>query len=311
MTLTIFRFFHSRTIQDIPLTQTLRNTPTCVVEVVAFATVRKLIANNGVTFEDIDATKAFLSPSRRLVDLHKKSDLPQWPALKEALSIQIPRQEFTPKALHADFLELFCNNRNCVISFCSTHEHTSSPRPRAPKIPYSKLGDTTSRPCGNRCFLEPSSSVDLLVHGTAWDSNDIELLHCILKFSPDILPCDLAMICRKPCREVHRQRAELRSSVADLPVDKHRNRSNNLPRDFEEDSTVFTPPLPCQHQGPCNNRTACACYKNKARCHTRCGCTKTCPRRWKGCSCAKRRAGATVGVCRTNHCSCFREKLQV
>lgn len=50
----------------------------------------------------------------------------------------------------------------------------------------------------------PSSGTD--THNwdqeTHWDEVDIEMLHSTLKFSPDSFPCDLSIICRKPCQEV-------------------------------------------------------------------------------------------------------------
>ncbi|RXW24257.1 hypothetical protein EST38_g1608 [Candolleomyces aberdarensis] len=41
------------------------------------------------------------------------------------------------------------------------------------------------------------------------DSEDLEMLRNILKLSPDALPCDLAVICRKPCDQVFANRKSL------------------------------------------------------------------------------------------------------
>lgn len=36
-----------------------------------------------------------------------------------------------------------------------------------------------------------------------WETEaDIETLVSLLKILPDLLPCELAILCRKPCREV-------------------------------------------------------------------------------------------------------------
>ena len=83
---------------------------------------------------------------------------------------------------------------------------------------------------------------------------------------------------------------------------------------------------PCKHDGPCDSRSNCACFENKAHCRNTCRCTKTCVyyclfivvsffyisisiipglRRWKGCTCAK-----TGDVCGTKRCSCFKSNVE-
>ena len=37
---------------------------------------------------------------------------------------------------------------------------------------------------------------------TAWEDWDWEEFRTILGMAPDALPCQLAVLCRKPCREV-------------------------------------------------------------------------------------------------------------
>lgn len=38
---------------------------------------------------------------------------------------------------------------------------------------------------------------------TTWDKHDEQMLRLVLDLSPDLLPCGLSVICRKPCNEVH------------------------------------------------------------------------------------------------------------
>lgn len=38
--------------------------------------------------------------------------------------------------------------------------------------------------------------------GTSWTKEDHEVLDLTLRYAPDTTPCDLSIICRKPCREV-------------------------------------------------------------------------------------------------------------
>ena len=90
-------------------------------------------------------------------------------------------------------------------------------------------------------------------------------------------------------------------------------------------SSIHSRNRPCKHDGPCDSRSNCPCFENKAHCRNTCRCTKTCGyyylfivvsfylhlslkpglRRWKGCTCAK-----TGDVCGTRRCSCFRSNVE-
>ena len=71
-----------------------------------------------------------------------------------------------------------------------------------PKVPYIKIGEGVSHPCGTECFLQPPRNSTSLCHATIWTTQDVDFLFSLLNYTPDISPCDLAIICRKPCREV-------------------------------------------------------------------------------------------------------------
>ncbi len=133
------------------------------------------------------------------------------------------------------FLDRFCSNLNCVTSFCPTHcacfnfsptplalnEHIAvqvrTPVPVAPSIDPEKLGEAVMEPCGRNCFMHPTTGDSAIVRppvahntsspkfhgqGSLWTPTDIETLHVTLDYAPDTLPCDLAVIVRKPCCEV-------------------------------------------------------------------------------------------------------------
>ena len=40
------------------------------------------------------------------------------------------------------------------------------------------------------------------IQPSVWTESEIQTLRILMDYSPDILPCDAAIICRKPCREV-------------------------------------------------------------------------------------------------------------
>jgi hypothetical protein len=82
------------------------------------------------------------------------------------------------------------------------------------------MRDSEGIPCGDECFrnnnefavrVSPYSylslaCVCLLYFGPQgyiqWDDADLTTLKTILNITPDLYPCELAVLCRKPCREV-------------------------------------------------------------------------------------------------------------
>ena len=55
-------------------------------------------------------------------------------------------------------------------------------------------------PCGPKCFRNIERG-DMSEEIT-WEDWDWEEFKSILEIAPDALPCQLAVLCRKPCREV-------------------------------------------------------------------------------------------------------------
>ncbi|KAJ7149002.1 hypothetical protein C8R43DRAFT_952245 [Mycena crocata] len=104
-------------------------------------------------------------------------------------------------------LAKFCSNLNCLVHNCHVHIDPEWHRINPPYIPkqprltcnalYSKEGD----PCGEDCFrhLDPST-MDIEVR------YDCTFLDSLFKIRPDELPCDLAPICRIPCKQVYLRR---------------------------------------------------------------------------------------------------------
>ncbi|KAF8162122.1 hypothetical protein BJ912DRAFT_915191 [Pholiota molesta] len=143
--------------------------------------------------------------------------------------------------------------------------------------------------------MQPMSNVDTI--RTVWTAEDTELLYVTLDYAPDTLPCDLAVICRKPCREVC-----INSYGLFLATKTSRDKNRYI---VNANTTNPRYRLPCQHTGPCDAKAKCACFLTRAPCYSRCGCNKSCPRKWKGCSCAK-----AAKVCGTKKCSCFRAFIE-
>lgn len=91
-----------------------------------------------------------------------------------------------------------------------------------PKLTSTNLKSTKGKPCSEDCFRLVDEEEDYLVNindfpilttnvfnskdGIFWeDEDDTKRIESILKLIPDQSPCDLAVICRKQCREVRDQ----------------------------------------------------------------------------------------------------------
>lgn len=168
---------------------------------------------------------------------------PSWQSMNTRRPLLPPQDNvMSPRETLNYFLERFCSNLNCVTSFCTTHcgfflyllapflciysfqcRHERRARWRPKSIPQSlgkpckiPVGETVSctpplatHPSYVRCQCTIPHSPTFHVQGTLWTPTDIEMLHVTLDYAPDTLPCDLAVIVRKPCREV-RPTASLR-----------------------------------------------------------------------------------------------------
>jgi histone-lysine N-methyltransferase EZH2 len=103
---------------------------------------------------------------------------------------------------------------------------TQTPNFTPPKVSYRKLGDSIVRPCGAQCFLRPAINSTSIALATVWIAKDTRMLFSILDYVPDASSCDLAKICRKPCREVHAQRAGYQSPFKQ--GEKGKNTTNSV-----------------------------------------------------------------------------------
>ncbi|KAF8803025.1 SET domain-containing protein [Phlegmacium glaucopus] len=270
------------------------------LEVINIETTRSLLQDYEMTPADIDRSGILPLLVDQIIKSGRRRDMPKWRS--HGPSANLPRLVTStadrPKEILDYFLSTFCNNFNCMTGYCTTHlVDTHLPNAVPPKISYSKTHESVREPCGLECFLQAASSSNNIA--SFWTQKDIETLFAILEYSPDTLPCDLAIICRKPCREVYRHRTLYRGP----PQSEKGKQVSHC--SFEESVRVFVPNRPCKHDGPCDSRSNCPCFVNKAHCRSTCRCVKTCQRRWKGCTCAK-----TEKPCGTKKCSCFRAGVE-
>ncbi|KAF8886794.1 hypothetical protein BD779DRAFT_1529722 [Infundibulicybe gibba] len=227
---------------------------------------------------------------KRIVDLPRNV----FPGPHLSQTQQLPR-ETKSSYLLTNLLRDFCHNANCVVGFCSIHVG-DIPLPKIVQPQVSSNAFPITPPCGRRCFLLGETSALEVI----WDEREIDLLKTVLDYSPDLPPCDLAVICDKPCREVFSHRCRI------IPDPPPTNESTQpiLPRfSSDHDASQFVPEGPCGHDGPCSVESRCRCALNGAQCESSCRCDKSCYRRGRGCHCRKPRNG--IKPCKTERCPCF------
>ncbi|KAJ7608272.1 hypothetical protein DFH06DRAFT_1149007 [Mycena polygramma] len=123
----------------------------------------------------------------------------------------------------------FCPNLNCLTHNCRVHgtynsqtwvarlipglvnydwECLTAPiEPKEPRHTSQDLHAQAENPCENQCFLLlAEEDMDVDDHMSA---NCLELLQSMLKLEPDMLPCDLAVICKIECRRVFLRRQHI------------------------------------------------------------------------------------------------------
>ncbi|KAG2009911.1 Setd1a protein [Coprinopsis cinerea AmutBmut pab1-1] len=303
-------------------------------EVIKLETARHLFYDKGFGFDEIENIPGFDARLRiddcdGLVWASAQRDLPfiHWYGInqgdgEESSGVPAPSTtKFIPssiaqltdgsagKGLFAEVQKAsgnFCPHLNCLKSYfphCRMHGVPPIQEQR-PKKPLAKFAD--GQRCGDFCYRriprEHRTHEELVKLGLDWTQTEIALLSDILKLSPDSSPCDLAVICRKPCMEVLATRCRIHPDpdVLDYQVDELEGapaapteewfRDNRLDRDggILAGNDLYHPLQPCSHPGPCGSQESnCPCYKARHHCSRNCRCSMKCRLRRKGCKCGR------------------------
>ena len=126
----------------------------------------------------------------------------------------------------------FCDNPGCIQAFCPHHGRCLSCSQRLVDYIHNSAQEFPPLPpavarvasndypegvsCGDMCFREIDEAfqvkfvwslisvllTDYQEDSVQWGDPEIEELLCILEIIPDTVPCGLAKLVRKPCREV-------------------------------------------------------------------------------------------------------------
>ncbi|KAJ3543173.1 hypothetical protein NM688_g5891 [Phlebia brevispora] len=201
------------------------------VKWICIETARRVHFEHGVHLSDIDASGVLpfkILPhgnplgektTQPLLWWMKQTDPPDWPPLREAivlLSQEITctgERDWSQRA--QDLLRLFCANLNCTQAYCWSHAaeiHNLSKDTRYQSFRSSSAPEEPCIPCGQDCCLhanaESETRPDL-------DYSDMHMLFLLFALSPEASACDLAVVSRIPCREVHAHRQMWRLSLGD------------------------------------------------------------------------------------------------
>ncbi|KAF9008270.1 hypothetical protein BDQ17DRAFT_1407044 [Cyathus striatus] len=269
-----------------------------------------------ITLEDIDAANVLplkllpvedknLAPGREgVLKACQRRDFPSWPPNPSPVP-SVSKISTRPKEILEGLSKCFCNNLNCIVGFCQLHVNEMPiPNAVAPTLSMESILRSIEKECGPECCLRGPAAARSIP--TDWSENDHELLEMVLKYDPDAVPCDLAVICRKPCYEIQKYREQNLTPSVPLGRGTKRNASARSGNYHDYDSREFVPNDPCSHTGPCSPAFNCQCYQNAAHCSSACRCSKTCPRRLF-CSCTKTKKG---NACTSDKCPCMRAKRE-
>ncbi|RDB18660.1 Histone-lysine N-methyltransferase EZH1 [Hypsizygus marmoreus] len=188
------------------------------LEVIVSQTVHKLHTSHRLSLRSIDETKllpfSLLSSPRGLLYTSRRRDFPKWPKLGSTSS---PLPYISPHAAAGpNEMRPPDSSPPIDVDFATTKVGDyAMPEPIPATLPSTALAHSLDTPCGPECFL--LACLLRLEQGTFWSSSDVDLLHTVLSLSPDLSPCTLASICRKPCQEVFKKRRRIFSDTDLLP----------------------------------------------------------------------------------------------
>ncbi|KAI0312596.1 hypothetical protein OF83DRAFT_1250200 [Amylostereum chailletii] len=282
------------------------------VEFIALETAARLQESHGMSMRMIDDTHVLpwrLLPhddDNGLLQRGSQRDFHPWPKPTPARLYARAENTRPPRAINDLYARVeamhrvFCPSLSCVRAACALHP---SPRPMRAldRIRY-KTDDFATLvdvPCGQGCFLSDAprdaTSID-------WSPGELADLRGVLRIEPDGIPCDLAVVVRKPCWEVLHMRPFALPTVLSKPKPRRRGPLKRALKMRDDNPDSFTPIDPCTHPGPCDATTQCPCWRDSLHCERNCHCPDACKRRWRGCRC--KATSASRAVCGTTRCPC-------
>ncbi|KAH0834189.1 hypothetical protein J3R83DRAFT_11501 [Lanmaoa asiatica] len=277
------------------------------VEMIQIETVRRLHSMHEIDTQEIDRMSMFKEfrhfHNTGLLWEQSQRDVLHWPGAfrfqenrEEQLPVYTPDPDDLRQRLMSN-LRAFCPSINCLHSVCETHGqmHVSSYIPsRKPQMTGQDMILSEGVPCGSNCFRHIQDFERFMSH----HAGSIDTLETILGIAPDLFPCQLAIICLKPCKQVFVQRLQLFPDHTILPfTDAESSHLQQRRRGKRK------PKFACAHSGSCTSNH-CPCYVKKQHCSLMCRCGVKCERQWPSCNCANGRCLSTC-PCAKNGRECI------
>ncbi|KAL4065492.1 hypothetical protein V8B97DRAFT_1875329 [Scleroderma yunnanense] len=315
------------------------------LDMIQLETIWKLHVIHDLSMSDINRMH-ILKPTRTshntglLWDCMQR-DLLQWPGASQInvkdsfLKSETPLSDDLHRRL-TSMLRVFCPSLNCLGPLCLTHVHPYSTLIplNKPRLAGASMILSEGHPCGPDCFrLVPDieSYAETLPPSSRDPSQTpfADILHTILGISPDLFPCQLAVICFKPCKELFVERMHLFPDNTISPLNREPSTGASTDGDseggaqrkgaqhkkkkkrrageaFTSDSGSFFCFIvhssrlePCAHPGECRT-SKCQCYARQLHCQPACRCGISCIRQWPACTCQQ---------C-DNNCSCRKNQRE-
>ncbi|KAH9954772.1 hypothetical protein BC827DRAFT_1241027 [Russula dissimulans] len=293
------------------------------VEVIQFEVLHRLRNKHGLSLDDIDATGVLpkLRESNQFGLIYKMTQRDElfWTGRTADIPTTADgpqRRGIDPREHEPDINDLrrridsvvpyFCAYPGCIQFMCPLHGGVGFPPvpPAVPRVASDDYPEGSS--CENMCFREIDATFQ--EDSVEWRDSELDELRCILEIIPDTVPCGLAKLVRRPCREVFVQRRRLIPDARVYPVSSQTVTAVEKVgyRDDYSLNEYYSPPHPCSHIGPCDiNNPDCTCVKGFVHCVRSCHCSTNCKHRWKGCRCRLKKVNVTKKqTCIENHCPC-------
>ncbi|KAH7882676.1 hypothetical protein F5I97DRAFT_300386 [Phlebopus sp. FC_14] len=311
------------------------------LEMIQLETVHQLHILHKIALIDIERMKIFkslhISHNTGLLWDSMQRDFLHWPGalqvkLNADLAISYIPWADNLKGRLSSILRIFCPNLNCLSPLCLTHAGSKSSYLASKKsnITPESMCLSEGDPCGPQCFRLISdidqfavcvilniyiTNIFLKLQNTLppspTDPNHtsfLQELQIILNIMPNMYPCQLSILCFRPCQEIFIQQTYLLNSQMaffdqDISMEtstdgdqelslnsiQRKKRRNNKGRmlEFVDDKASHVHcnlVEPCAHSGSCST-SQCQCWVNKLHCTLACRCGISCLRQWQPCSC--------------------------
>ncbi|KAG7093701.1 hypothetical protein E1B28_007356 [Marasmius oreades] len=306
------------------------------IESLEYEVARQLRFDHGFTDDDIDGMELFYrhrdevwkdrprflrlrkeNKSGLLWEHNQRDHSATWPRLKSGDEKHFPVSyllvDNIPEQVNSLFSNVnrgsyqFCPNLNCLLHFCGVHIRESGLPPFDPIPPNQKswlknLNVTVEgRPeCGPCCYR-------LVYDQDQWQENilpcneeETALIEDLLKFEPNICPCDLAVICRISCKAVYHHclrifslepgfesmlmqiepGEEVESAVIPKPRLYYNSNESSIHK-WNIERQLCT----CTDEETCERSPNCLCKHHGVFCERNCRCKRSCGLRFPGCEC--------------------------